>query len=552
MAAVGAARLRRLPLILAVVVTTLALALPGSLAAGEVGIHLPGPVPDAVREAVDLETATITDLQDLMEAGTLTSSDLTRLYLERIAAFDEDGPSLNSVLALNPDALDIARALDRERRRSGPRGPLHGIPVLLKDNIDTADMPTTAGSVALAGSTPPDDAFLTAGLREAGAIILGKTTLTEFANFMTDGMPNGYSSWGGQGLNPYDLRDDPSGSSSGSAIAAAAGMAAAAVGTETSGSILSPSRANSVTGLKPTLGLISRDGIVPIGESQDTAGPMGRSVADIAALLGAMTGVDPADPRTVEQAGHAHSDYTQFLDPDALEGARIGVATNTLGGTTSEQRPLIDAAIDQLEALGAEIVETTVSTSSGPDLFGVLTYEFKRDLNAYLGARSGAPVRSLAELIAFNEAHADEALKFGQTQLEASQAVDLEAEEDEYLADLAAGKAVTQGNLDAAFDDDDLDAIVFGQNSPAGVTARAGYPSLIVPVGYDEHGRDPVSITFVGRPWSEPELIGFAYAYEQAAQAWRPPSEINPSAWRCPAPTAPGERARPLLGACPS
>ena len=547
--AASPSRLRRFPLVLAVVLTTLALAATGSLAAGEVGIPLrEADAPERVEGLVDLETATIPELNALLDSGRLSSVQLTQLYLERIAAYDEGGPHLNSILSLDPDALDVARDLDRERRRSGPRGPLHGIPVLLKDNIDTGDLPTTAGSVIWAGSVPPDDATITARLREAGAIILGKTTLSEYANFLTSGMPNGYSSWGGQGLNPYDLDAGTSGSSSGSAVAAAASMAAAVIGTETSGSILSPSRANSVTALKPTLGLVSRDGIVPIAESQDTAGPMVRNVTDLAITLGALTGVDPKDPRTAESAGEFSTDYTQFLDDEALAGARIGYVTN-YDNLNDDEEEVLGAAIAELEAQGATVVEVEVNAQNHPN---VLFYEFKRDMNAYLAERGG-PVGSLAELIAVNEANAREAIKYGQSLFLAAEAIDLEAQRESYEQNLANGKAATQGAIDDTLAANDLDALVFPQQSPAGLAARAGYPSLIVPVGYlADDGWEPAGMTFVGTAWSEPELLGFAYDYEQAADVWLPPSSVNPSAFRCPGPTDVAEAARKVLGACPS
>ncbi len=548
-----ARRPRRWRSVLGIVAVVVALAATGAVAAGEVGIVLRKPVPDPVADLVDLETATIPELQGLLSSGELTSVELTTLYLERIAAYDEGGPHLNSILSLSPDTLDVARGLDRERRRSGPRGPLHGIPILLKDIIDTADLPTTAGSVVFAGSVPPDDATITARLRDAGAIILGKTTLSEYANFLTSGMPNGFSSWGGQGLNPYDLDAGTSGSSSGSAVAAAAGMAAATVGTETSGSILSPSRANSVVGLKPTLGLVSRDGIVPIAESQDTAGPMVRSVADAAIMLGAMTGVDPKDPRTSDSAGHFLDDYTPSLDDTALAGARIGFDPN-FDNLNGDEQPIIDAALAQLEAEGAEVVVIADADEIDPDTPpSVLFYEFKRDMNAYLSTRTGSPVASLEELIAVNESLGIEAIKYGQTRFTDAQAIDLDAEAATYEANLSEGKAATQGAIDDVLAAYDLDALVFPQNSPAGLTARAGYPSLIVPAGYESgDGYAPVGLTFVGTAWSEATLLGFAYDYEQAAQVWEPPSVINPSAFRCPGPVEQRDRAMLVLGDCPS
>lgn len=488
---------------------------------------------------LDLDTAGLTEVSAALEAGRTTSTRLVRAYLLRIDALNSRGPGLDAVRSLDPGALARARELDRERRTRGARGPLHGVPVLLKDNIDVAGIPTTAGSVALAGSTPDRDAFVTARLEAAGAIVLGKTNLTEFANFMTTGMPGGYSSLGGQVLNPYDTADSPSGSSAGSGSAAGAGLAAATVGTETSGSILSPARANSVVGVKPTVGLVSRSGIVPISATQDTAGPMTRSVADAAALLTGMTGVDPEDPATAASAPYAGTDYTTALSTEALEGARLGYVPVTSDPPSAADQVYLDA-LDVLRAEGAELVEVEVGGTSAPS---ILTYEFERDLDAYFSRLPAGPVRSLEEVIAYNAAHPQEALKFGQRLLEASAEVDLSdpATAAAYESARDQGLEETRAAVDTALrrtdpdPSDDLDAVVSASRT-TGVGARAGYPSVIVPAGYTEDvGRDPVGLVFLGSAWEEADLLGLASDFEDAAGAWLPPTVVNPSAFRCTA-----------------
>lgn len=481
------------------------------------------------RKMPDLETAKISDLQGAMDSGRVSSVDLVRAYEKRIEALNTDGPGLNAVRALNPDALREAGALDRERRRGNVRGPLHGIPVLIKDNVDIAGQPTTAGSLALEDSVPPSDASVTKRLREAGAVVLGKTNLTEFANFTTSGMPSGYSSLGGQVLNPYDASQTPSGSSSGSA-AAAAGLAAATVGTETSGSILSPAVANSLAGVKPTVGLVSRTGIIPISATQDTAGPMARNVADAAALLSGMTGRDPEDEATLDPDSEAGTDYTEALSDTALQGARIGVPQAGLSG---DQAAAFEAVTAELTRQGATVVPVAPVNTSGlaPS---ILTYEFKRDLNAYLDRLpEAAPMDSLADIIAFNEQDPASRAKFGQTQLVASEAVDLEAERATYEANREAGLTESRSRIDGALAANDLDALLYPGSSSAGIGARAGYPSVTVPAGYLKSNNRPFGITLLGTAWSEDELLGLAYDYEQASQLWQPPSEINPSLFRC-------------------
>jgi amidase len=492
-----------------------------------------------------LEEATIADLQRRMETGQDTARSLVEKYLARIGALDRQGPSLHSLIEINPDALTIADQLDVERKARGPRGPLHGIPIVIKDNIATADrMMTTAGSLALVGATPAADAFIVTRLRSAGAVILGKTNLSEWANFRSSHSSSGWSARGGQTRNPYALDRSPSGSSSGSAVAVAANLAAAAIGTETSGSIMSPSQANSLVGIKPTVGLISRSGIVPVAHTQDTAGPMARSVTDAVLLLGVMAGADPDDEATVPPRGA--DNYTKFLDPDGLKGARLGIVRKRLFGNNAEADLVTEAAIADMKARGAIIIDPadipTLGTFDDAAL-DVLLYEFKTDLNKYL-ARLGpaSPVHSLKDVITFNEAHRDEELQyFGQELL-------LMAEAKGPLTDAtytrarvdAWGYAGTYG-IDGVMAKYQLDALVALTGGPAGlidlqqgddrsaflpglsgIAAVAGYPHITVPAGFIRGL--PVGISFVGRAWSEPTLIKLAYAYEQATRHRRAPT----------------------------
>lgn len=516
------------------------LALPAALfavAAATVSAVLTPPtaaLPTGKPLPVDLETATIAQLQQAQADRKVTSLQLVHAYLDRIDALNTRGPSLNAVRVINPAAEDEARRADAERARGRVRGPLHGIPVLVKDNIDVKGLPTTAGALALENSRPAADAFLVGRLRAAGAVILGKTNLTEFANFTTAGMPSGYSGLGGQVLNPYDVSQTPSGSSSGSAVASATSLAPVTVGTETSGSILSPSVANSLVGVKPTVGLVSRTGIVPIAASQDTAGPIARSVRDAAALLTALTGVDPEDPATAGSAGVAGTDYTAGLRPDALRGVRIGVAS----APTGNQGTAFAQAMDVLRAQGATVVDVTVDTGGLPP--SILTYEFKRDLNAYLARLpAGAPMKTLDDIVTFNAAHAAEGtIKFGQTQLIASNEVDVDdpATKTAYEADRDTGIATARGRIDAVLQGQRLDAIVFAGSGSAGIGARAQYPSVAVPIGYDPANGRPFGVTFLGTAYTEAKLLSYAFAYEQASRLWRPPSAVNPSLFRCAGP----------------
>ncbi len=473
--------------------------------------------------------ATITELQTAMQEGRLTSVRLTERFLERVEAYDRGGPRLNAVLEVNPQAREMAEALDRERASGGSRGPLHGIPIFLKDNIATADrLHTSAGSLALKECIAPRDAFLVARLREAGSVILGKANMTEWANFMTTNMPAGYSSRGGQVKNPYGESLSPGGSSSGSAVVVAAGLCTVAVGTETSGSILSPANWNSVVGVKPTLGLISRSGIVPIAASQDTAGPFGRTVADAAILLGAMTGVDPADRATRASRRHARGDYTALLLSGGLEGVRLGVPRAVFYERVAPaEAPVIDAGLRALGSLGAALVDPAdIATAREVTDFrsDVMLYEFKRDLNRYLeGLGEASPVRSIRDLIRFNEARPHEMLRYGQVLLLAAQSTNglrTETYRRSRAEDLRISRAE---GIDRVMTGERLDALVFPGWSGAAIGAKAGYPSVIVPAGYTAEGT-PIGLTFLGRAWSEPTLLRVAHAFESATRHRRPPA----------------------------
>ncbi|AEB11001.1 amidase [Marinithermus hydrothermalis] len=477
--------------------------------------------------ALDPFERSIPELQAAMQDGRLTALELTRYYLERIERYDRAGPRLNSVLEVNPDALAQAQALDAERAARGPRGPLHGIPVLLKDNIDTADrMHTSAGSLAMKDAIAPQDAFLVRKLRKAGAVLLGKTNMTEWANFMTVGMPPGYSSRGGQVVNPYGAAFHPGGSSAGSGVAPSANLAAAAVGTETQGSILNPASQNAIVGIKPTVGLVSRSGIIPISATQDTAGPMARTVTDAAILLSVLAGEDPKDPATQRRPKDLPQDYTAFLDPDGLKGARIGVPRAAFFEKPSaEARAVLEEAIQALRDLGATVIDPA-DLPTAHEVFAlgieVLLYEFKQELNRYFRTLGpNAPIHSLQELIRYNEAHPEEMLRYGQVLLLAAESA-AGVESPTYRYHRAKDLEVCKGGLDATFAQHRLDALVFPMNWGASVGAKAGYPSLTVPAGYTPAGQ-PVGLTFLGPAWSEATLIRLAYAFEQGTHARKPP-----------------------------
>jgi amidase len=494
----------------------------------------------------DLEEVTIAVLLRDQQAGRLTARHIAEQYLSRIHALDRNGPSLNSVIELNPDALAIADALDAERRAKGPRGSLHGVPVLIKDNIDTADrMSTSAGSLALEGSIARRDAFIVERLRAAGAVILGKTNLSEWANFRSTHSTSGWSGRGGLVLNPYALDRNPCGSSSGTGAAIAANFATIGVGTETDGSIICPSSATSLVGIKPTVGLVSRSGIIPIAHSQDTAGPMARTVEDAALLLGVLSGIDPQDQATTNR-GRTQTDYRASLDTNGLRGARIGVARAKFFGYSDLSDSIVNTAIEQMKALGAVIVDPANIPNAGTydeRELEVLLYEFKADLNKYLGALGpSARVHSLADVIAFNEANRSREMPFfGQELLR-------QAQQKGPLTDKAYRDALAKNlrlsrkeGIDAVMDKLHLDALVAPTGSPPWTTdlvngdhfvgssstpaAVAGYPTITVPVGY-AFGL-PVGMSFIGRAWSEALLIKFAYAYEQATKHRRPPTFVR-------------------------
>ena len=528
-------------------------ALGGALVATGPIACAPAPPEEAVApaagSAVDpfaLEETTLAALQEGMTSGQWTAHSITAAYLERIDQLNLQGPALHALLETNPDALAIADELDRERQAQGPRGPLHGVPIVLKDNIGTADrMTTTAGSLALRGWVPPDDSAVAARLRDAGAVLLAKANLSEWANFRSTSSSSGWSGRGGQCRNPYVLDRNPCGSSSGSGVAASANLAAVAIGTETNGSVVCPSSANGIVGIKPTVGLVSRVGIIPISHTQDTAGPMARTVRDAAIVLGAIAGADPRDPATATSDARGLDDYTPFLDRDGLRGARIGVARRFLGFHVAVDE-IVEQAIAVMRTAGAVIVDPVdlrpggrPAASMGAAETEVLLYEFKAGLNAYLTTRGpDAEVRSLADLIAFNERNAiDEMPYFGQERLLAAQAKG-PLSDPMYLAALATAHRLSRAlGIDRTMDEHQLDAIIGPTGGPAWTTdlvngdhfggsssaypAVAGYPNITVPAG-DVHGL-PVGLSFFGRAWSEPALIRIAYGFEQTTQARRVP-----------------------------
>ena len=490
----------------------------------------------------ELDEITIGELQDGMKSGKYTARAIAEKYLARIAAIDKSGPSVNSVIETNPDALEIAEALDKERKEKGPRGPLHGIPVLIKDNIATTDrMQTTAGSLALVGSKPPRDAFIVQKLRESGAVILGKTNLSEWANIRSNHSISGWSGRGGQTKNPYALDRNPCGSSSGTGAGISSNFATIGIGTETDGSIVCPSSANGLAGIKPTVGLVSRSRIIPISHTQDTAGPMCRTVRDAAILLGALTGVDPDDSATAVSNGKFFKDYTQFLNAGGLKGARIGVLRKAFGFNPAVDK-LMEAALDAMKKQGAILVDPVEFETYGKfgetEFLGFM-YELKADLNAYLAwLGPNTPVKSLKEIIEFNDKNtAKEMPYFGQENF-------VKAEEKgplttkEYVEAIAKNHELAgKEGIDKTMDKHKLDAIVAPTGGPAWLTdivngdsfgggssefaAVAGYPNINVTAGFD-FGL-PVGISFFGRAWSEPVLIKLAYSFEQATKFRKAP-----------------------------
>jgi amidase len=494
----------------------------------------------------ELDEITIIDLQDGMKSGKFTARSLVEKYSARVAEIDKQGPAINSVIELNPDALAIADTLDQEHKTKGARGPLHGVPVLIKDNIDTADrMMTTAGSLALVGSKPPRDSFVAQKLRAAGAVILGKTNLSEWANIRSSHSTSGWSGRGGLTKNPYALDRNPCGSSSGSGAGVSANLCAAAIGTETDGSIVCPASSNGIAGIKPTVGLVSRSGIIPISHSQDGAGPLCRTVRDAAVILGVLTGIDPRDPATAASQGKSLTDYTQFCDPNGLKGARIGVARKYFGFSDTVDA-LMEQSLDAMKKQGATLIDPadieTLGKFDESELL-VFMYELKADLNAYLANLGpNAPVRTLKDIIAFNDRnHQKEMPYFGQDLF-------LKAEAKGPLTEKAYLDALEKNHqlariegIDATMDKYHLDAIVAPTGGPAWITdlvngdhvaggssnsaAVAGYPNINVTAGFISGL--PVGISFFGRAWSEPTLIRLAFAFEQTTKARQTPRFLS-------------------------
>ena len=503
------------------------------------------PLPAEVKP-FELDEVTIPQLQDGMKSGKYTAQSLVEKYLARIDEIDKRGPAVNAIIELNPDALSIAKALDQERNAKGARGPLHGIPVLIKDNIDTADrMMTTAGSLALVGSKPPKDSFVAQRLRAAGAVILGKTNLSEWANIRSSHSVSGWSGRGGLTKNPYALDRNACGSSSGTGAGISANLAVVGIGTETDGSIVCPSSSNGLAGIKPTVGLVSRGGIIPISHSQDGAGPMCRTVRDAATLLGALTGVDPDDSATTASAGKSQTDYAQYCDPHGLKGARIGVARKYLGFNDAVDA-LMEQSLNVMKTQGATLVDpadiATLGKFDDTELL-VFMYELKADLNAYLARLGpGAPVRTLQDIIDFNDRNRQKEMPyFGQDLFVKAQSKG-PLSEKEYLEAVEKNHqlARTEG-IDALMDKYHLDAIVAPTGGPAWLTdlvngdhsaggssnaaAVAGYPNVNVTAGF--LSGLPVGISFFGRAWSEPTLIKMAYSFEQAIKARQAPRFLN-------------------------
>jgi amidase len=490
-------------------------------------------------EPFPLEELTVEQLQQEMDAGKHTARSITQLYLNRIQEIDND--RLNAVIEVNPEAMEIADELDRERADGQLRGPLHGIPVMIKDNIDTGDqMMTTAGSLALTGSKASKDAFIVKKLREAGAVLLGKTNLSEWANFRSERSSSGWSSRGRQTRNPFALDRNPCGSSSGSGAAVSANLCALTIGTETNGSIVCPSSANGIVGIKPTVGLWSRSGIIPISHTQDTAGPMARTVADAVALLGPLTGIDSSDSRSSESEGHSYDDYSSFLDPKGLEGKRIGIWRQSMGFHEKVDQ-VLEQAFETMVASGAELIDDVDIPGHqeiGRAGYDLLLYEFKYGLNQYLSTRDDIDLSSLSDVIKFNLDHRDQAMPYFEQEilLLSQEKGTLESDEYREVLDKVLKLSRTQG-IDKAISDHNLDAIVAptggpawpidlingdhfggGSSSPA---ARAGYPNISVPAGYISGL--PVGISFFSTAWQEPKLISVAYAYEQARGPRRVP-----------------------------
>ena len=493
------------------------------------------------KQDFELDEITIDDLQKALQSGQHSSRSVTEKYLARIQEVDKSGPKVNAVIEVNPDALQIADALDQERKSKGARGPLHGIPVLIKDNIDTGDrMNTTAGSLALLGSRPSNDAFVAAQLRKAGVVILGKTNLSEWANIRSGHSTSGWSGRGGLTRNPYALDRNPCGSSSGTGAGVSANLCVAGVGTETDGSVVCPSSANGLAGLKPTVGLVSRSGIIPISHSQDTAGPMARTVRDVAILLGAMAGADPEDTATADSQRKQYADYTKFLDPAGLKGARLGVVRKYFGFNDAVDQ-LMDKLLDEMKRAGAEIVDPadipTIGKFDDSELT-VFLYELKTDLAAYLARRGNSSIKDLKDVIEFNERNRDREMPYFGQDIFLKSELKGPLTTKEYLDALAQNHQLSRAEgIDFVMDKFKLDALVAPTGGPAWLTdlingdhvaggsssaaAVAGYPNINVTAGY--LWGLPVGISFFGRAWSEPTLLKIAYSFEQLTKARQKP-----------------------------
>lgn len=484
------------------------------------------------RETFQIEEATIWQIQDLIKNGEISCVELVQMYIDRIEQLDKNGPSMpsiNSVLTINPQALDIAKEIDMVEDKTS-LGPLFGIPVLLKDNIETKDpMSTTAGAIALQENYATEDSWVARKLREAGAIILGKTNMSEWAYFMSIGAPSGYSGLGGQVLNPYGPEDfqagSVGGSSSGSGASIAANFAVLAIGTETSGSILSPASSNSIVGIKPTVGLISRKGIIPLALSQDTAGPMARTVTDAAIALGVLTGVDDKDTATSQSEGKYKTDYTIYLKKDGLKDARIGIDYHFLSGSFKENadiKLILEEAIALMKSRGASVEEVTIPEHNLTS--DVLFYEFKHHLNSYLkNTPEGVKVKTLKDVIDFNEKDAENRLKYGQALLVESENKSDSLENEDYIEartkDIQCSREM---GIDKVMGEYNLDALLFVNNLGAALPAKAGYPSITVPAGYTSSGM-PISVTFTSLAYQEPTLIELAFSFEQYSKKRVPP-----------------------------
>jgi len=503
----------------------------------------PASTPSTISTDADLDDETIESLRNMMETGEMSSEVIVQKYLDRINEIDYGGPELRSVIEINPGALEIAREMDKERKEGIIRGPLHGIPVIIKDNIDTGDkMHTTAGSLALEEFKAEMDAFIVSQLRKSGAVLIGKSNLSEWANIRSTRSTSGWSGRGGQVRNPYVLDRTPCGSSSGTAVAVSANLCTIGIGTETDGSVVCPSAINGIVGIKPTIGLWSRHGIIPISHSQDTAGPMARTVTDAAILLGALTGIDKYDPASIASEGHFHADYTRFLDKNGLKGARIGIIRDFHGFDPNVDK-ILDEQYEFMRRNGAELIEVACAADRqkwGDAEWTVLLYELKHDLNKYLKDHPNAKVRNLNDIIIFNKSFADIEMRWFGQEIFIDASAKGSLKEKEYVTALKTSKTLTQNAIDPVMDEHKLDALVAPTNAPAwtidwlngdhfiggssDLAAVSGYPSITVPAGFIHEL--PIGMSFIGKAWSEPSLLKLAYSYEQLSLHRKKPEFI--------------------------